>query len=73
MLHKLAAYIDFKIYFVGFFEQQQQVSLLPVLQQQFSHLQSAPHLTVAHLQSKYIIIDREFSIYTKLALETDFP
>lgn len=42
------------LYFDGCFEQQQHVSLLPVLQQQLSHLHSAPHLTVAHLQSNYM-------------------
>lgn len=37
-------------------EQQQQVSLLPDLQQHESHLHSAPHLVVAHLQPKSIDI-----------------
>lgn len=36
------------------FEQQQHVFLLPVLQQHESHLHSAPHFVVAHLQSKWI-------------------
>lgn len=56
---------------VVFFEQQQQVSLLPVLQQHVSHLQSAPHFVVAHLQSK-IENKKSFFFYfsgTKKSLE----
>lgn len=40
----------------SFFEQQQQVSLLPVLQQHASHLHSEPHFSVAHLQPKLTAI-----------------